>query len=193
MMESIGAIGRSGGSKLLAAMLLITAAVCSGGIAATARAQNTEDPQGSIEDQANGDAPAAEGERRPSDRQKIRAERKERLREGKGLDRAGVRDAVGMRRQMLDFSAQYFEAVQEPYRALGFAAIGIKDYHRRSGKPEQAVPELEAILARTKNQKARNVVLFVIRQIHESTGDSAKFIEVNNRIVEENLAATAGK
>ena len=99
------------------------------------------------------------------------------------------RGALHAKAKFLEFSSQYIESVQDPYQALGFAAIGIKELHRREGKPERAVEELEQVLATTKDRKARNVLLFVIRQVHESSQNKEGFMAVNQQIIEENLAA----
>ena len=93
----------------------------------------------------------------------------------------------------LDMVKNYQNAVQDPFQAIGLAVLGIKDYYKRSNNPAGAVKELEELLGTTKNQKIRNIFLFGIRQVYEESHDGDKLIEINKRIIKENMAVAEGK
>lgn len=139
------------------------------------------------------------GGRRGEMRKMFREEMRERFRggaEGGGPggpgggpgEGQGGRGRVG---RFLDVVQSYQTAVQDPHQAVGLAALGIKDHYRRSGKPLEAVKELEDMLAQSSDQKMRNIFLFIIKQIYEEERDSAKFLETSRRIVKENLGSKA--
>lgn len=117
--------------------------------------------------------------------------RGERMREFKER-RGEAQERFGMlkgRERFLKFSKEYYDTVRDPHAAIGFAALGIREKFRREGKPEAAVPELQKLLEGAKDQGARNVLLFTIRQIHESSKNTEAFTKVNDQILRENLAA----
>ena len=103
-----------------------------------------------------------------------------------------MRKKMGMlkgRAQFLKFSKEYYESVRDPHSAIGFAVLGILQKHRRSKTPQKAIAELEKILASTKDQGARNIILFSIRQVYERTKDAENFSKTNDQILSENLKA----
>lgn len=103
-----------------------------------------------------------------------------------------MRRKMGMlkgRAQFLKFSKDYYESVRDPHAAIGFAVLGILQKHRRSKTPNDAIVELEKILASTKDQGARNIVLFSIRQVYERTKDMDNYSKINDQILTENLKA----
>lgn len=117
-------------------------------------------------------------------------------RQEREMKRQEMREKFGMlkgRERFLKFSKEYYEAVRDPHAAIGFAVLGIKERHRRAGAPAGAIPELEALLQGVKDQGARNIVLFTIRQIHEAAKDDKQYAAVNDQILKENLAAVHAK
>lgn len=91
--------------------------------------------------------------------------------------------------KLLGNISNFQTAVQEPAQAIGLAILGIKQYYKKSGKPEEAIKEIEELLKSCKNQKMRNIVLFNLRQIYQEQKNSEKFLEINRQIIKENLAA----
>lgn len=96
---------------------------------------------------------------------------------------------MGRLRRFLQFVEHYHNAVSDPQSAIGLAALGIKDGYRQQGKPLEAVAELEEILNSTNDRKARNILLFTMRQIYEEAQDTDKLLAINKRIVKENIDA----
>ena len=94
---------------------------------------------------------------------------------------------LGRVKKFLQFVKGYHEAVATPQSAIGLAALGIKDSYKQQGAPLKAVKDLDAILAETKDRKARNILLFTIRQVYEEQRDHAKMLELNKRIIAENI------
>lgn len=94
---------------------------------------------------------------------------------------------LGRLQNFLRFVHNYIGVVQDPYQAVGFAALGIKELYKRKGEPEQAIPELEELLEGVKDQKMRNVILFIIRQIHEERKAKDKYLALNKLIIKENI------
>ena len=88
--------------------------------------------------------------------------------------------------RFLGFIKTYVETVQDSRQAVGLAALGIKEHYKRAGKPAEAIPIFEEQLAKTKDQRTRNVLLFAIRQICEETKNEEKFFELNKQILREN-------
>ena len=132
-----------------------------------------------------GDGPR--GERRGMRGKEIRRRGGARRGENRpGMDkRQGV---LAAKARFLKFSSELTDTVKDPYQSIGFAALAIKEYYSRRGESEKAVAELEEILAKTKDQKARNILLFVIRQVHERDRNPDNFLKVNQRIIDENIS-----
>ncbi len=121
-----------------------------------------------------------------------REERREEFRReyngGGGREDGGPRGmGQGRLGRYLDVVQSYQTAVQDEHQAVGLAALGIKDHYRRSGKPLDAVRELDEVLKTTTDQKMRNILLFTIRQIYEEQKAGDKFMEVSRQIIRENL------
>jgi hypothetical protein len=93
--------------------------------------------------------------------------------------------------KFLHLVEQYQGAVQDPYRAVGLAVLGIKQHYKKTGKPLEAVTQFEESLKGVKDQKMRNIFLFAIKQTYEETKDQDKLLAINKQIVEENLRAVA--
>jgi len=115
---------------------------------------------------------------------KKRGQKMKEGREGPGNKGAGRR-LMKMKR-FLNFVSELHTSVSDPTGAAGFAALGIKDYHKRTGQVQNAVPEIEEALKATKKQETRNVLLFTLRQIHEESKDHAAVYEINKRLLKEN-------
>ena len=104
--------------------------------------------------------------------------------DGEGHGRFGKAMRMG---GFLRFMQDFNTAVQDPYQAVGFAAVGIREQYKRAGKPQDAIPVLEEFLGKTKDQKSRNILLFTLRQIHEESKDTDKVLAVSKQILQENL------
>lgn len=152
--------------------------------------------------EARGPAPEERREMRRRDRgprfEEHRRDRKERRRGGwgrRGDERGGEEYGgrhgrheghLGRMGRFLGFMKGYIETVQDSTQATGLAALGIKDHYKRLGRPADAIPFFEEQLAKTKDQKTRNVLLFSIRQVYEETKNDEKLLELNKQILREN-------
>lgn len=88
----------------------------------------------------------------------------------------------------LQFAESFVASVSDRPRAIGLAALGIRDAYRRQGKASEALPVFEELLASTKDQTERNIYLFLIRQSYQESNDMQKFLEINKQIIKENSA-----
>lgn len=88
----------------------------------------------------------------------------------------------------LDFMNRFYGSVQDPYQATGFAALSVREHFKRQGKPLEAVAPIEKMLASTKDQRMRNVLLFTLRQVYEEAKQEEQFIALNEQIMRENIA-----
>jgi len=95
---------------------------------------------------------------------------------------------AGKLKKFLQFMSTYHESVKDPINALGLSVLSIKQEMKKQGKVQEAAVQFEKDLEGTENQEARNILLFAIRQIAEESGDTAKVMELNQRILKENLA-----
>ena len=85
-------------------------------------------------------------------------------------------------------------AVGQPGGAVSLALMGIKQYYKKNGKPEEAISFFEDTLKGVQDRKMRNIILFTIRQLYEEQKDAEKFLAINKRILQENIqAASAGR
>ena len=111
------------------------------------------------------------------------------VREGeeKGGPREGGR--MGRAGRFLGFVSEFNKQVQDPVQSVGLAAVGVKDYYRREGKPEEAIPVLEEMLKSAKDQGVRNVLLFAMRQIYDEAKNGEKMLELSKQIMRENIVA----
>ena len=100
---------------------------------------------------------------------------------------------MGRAGRFLGFVSEFNKQVQDPVQSVGLAAVGVKEYYRREGKPEDAVPVLEEMLKSAKDQRVRNVLLFAMRQIYEETKSGTKMLELSKQIMRENIAAVDKK
>ena len=111
--------------------------------------------------------------------------------EGTGFGQRGGPGGGRLMGRYLDVVQSFLTAVQDQHEAVGLAVLGIKESYKRAGKPTQAVKELEEFLKSAKDQKMRNILLFGMRQVYEEERDSDKVVEVNKRIMGENLGGAA--
>ena len=155
--------------------------------------EGTELPEQSDVGRSSPDEESLADDIRPSEGLLRKNKRKEGLRMG-GNNAQGANkqnkpqaDMVMRRQKLLEFTGKYLESVEDPYSAIGFACLGILEHHRRAKTPDAAVEELEAMLSKVSAQKARNVIVFGLRQAHENGKKRDRCQAMNKRIFEENL------
>ncbi|MCB0359082.1 MAG: hypothetical protein KDD44_05590 [Bdellovibrionales bacterium] len=141
-------------------------------------------------DQTPHQGPRVERDARPGER--LRARRQEGETAGRhsqrDIDQAGG-NRMGRLGRFMEFVSNYQDTVADPYQATGFALLGIQDHYRKLGKPLDAVPVLQKVLADTRDQRMRNIVLYHLRQIYERAGNDEQFLAVSQQIVNENIRA----
>lgn len=94
--------------------------------------------------------------------------------------------------RFLKFMQEYTRSVQDPYQAASLAALGIVQHYKAEGTPEKAATEIEPMVAKARDQRMRNVLLYALRQIYEQSGQTEKFLEVNRQILQENVTGVPG-
>ncbi len=154
---------------------------------ALAAAQDQPPPPHEQRDQPDFDGPPEGGESgRPP-----RGERWKKWIEERGGERGGDEQGgrTGRAGRWLGFVGEFNRQAQDPVQAIGLAAVGVKEYYRRQGKPEEALPVLDEFLKSAKDQKVRNVLLFAVRQIYDEQKNGAKVLELSRQIMQENIAA----
>lgn len=108
-------------------------------------------------------------------------------RDGHRTDGPG-REKRGRMRRKLELTQNFVKSIEDPYQAVALAALGIRDSFKKQGSTAGAIPILEEMMSQAKDQKMRNIFLFLIRQCHQDADDEAKVLELSKQIVKENLA-----
>lgn len=172
--------------KKLAAAALLSAAIC---LPAAVYAQDGPPPPSRMDDEGGppDDGPRLGGEQgRPQ-----RGERMRKWLEERGGDEQTGK--MGRAGRFLGFVSEFNKQVQDPVQSVGLAAVGVKEFYRREGKPEDAVPVIDEMLKMAKDQRVRNVLLFTMRQIYDEQKNGAKMLELSKQIMRENIAAVEKK
>jgi hypothetical protein len=103
-----------------------------------------------------------------------------------------VRGSRGQRlrkrpQRFLGFMERYVGMVENPNTALAMALYSMNERYLSENNPAGAEGEMKSLLAKTKDPKKRNIILFSLRRLYEQTGDKKKFDEINRLILNENV------
>ena len=100
---------------------------------------------------------------------------------------AAPHGARGMNNYM-QYVDSLVHSVQDPQMAIGLSALGIRDFYKKQGKVLDSIPVFQELLNNTKEQKERNIYLFLMRQTYKEANDNEKFLELSKQIIKENSA-----
>jgi hypothetical protein len=105
----------------------------------------------------------------------------------------GPAGRLGKIARFLEFANTYHRSIQDPYDAFGLAVMGLVEHHKKARQPDKAVGELQQLLEGTTDPRARNIVLFQLRQLFQAERQHDAVLKITHQIAQENLKVIQGR